>query len=136
MYDSCCILFFVTQVAEAKHEKLGGVVRKVFSRMGTIAEDGLTHPFDQATGLTKGFAFVNFLNPQDAKQAAATLNGWQLDKSHNIKVRREVAFTVLQPVRLAKDTTKKDKLSTALRSKAICFFQVASSLHSIPASCR
>lgn len=76
-----------TQVVEAKHEKLGGVVRKVFSRMGTIADDGLTHPFDEATGLTKGFAFVNFLNPQDAKQAAATLNGWQLDKSHNIKVR-------------------------------------------------
>lgn len=57
--------------------------------MGTIAEDGLTHPFDKTTGLTKGFAFVNFLNPQDAKQAAATLNGWQLDKSHNIKVRVE-----------------------------------------------
>lgn len=74
------------QVVEAKHEKLGGVVKKVFSRMGTIAEDGLMHPFDQSTGLTKGFAFVNFLNPQDAKQAAATLNGWQLDKSHNIKV--------------------------------------------------
>lgn len=64
-------------------------MRKVFSRMGTIAEDGLTHPFDKSTGLTKGFAFVNFLNPQDAKQAAATLNGWQLDKSHNIKVRVE-----------------------------------------------
>lgn len=75
-----------TQVVKAKHEKLGGVVRKIFSRMGTIAEDGLTHPFDEATQLTKGFAFVNFLNPQDAK-AAATLNGWQLDKSHNIKVR-------------------------------------------------
>lgn len=71
----------------AKHEKLGGVVRKVFSRMGTIAEDGLTHPFDPTTELTKGFAFVNFVNPQDAKQAVATLNGWQLDKSHNIKVR-------------------------------------------------
>lgn len=83
------VLLFVFQVVEAKHEKLGGVVRKVFSRMGTIAEDGLTHPFDQTTGLTKGFAFVNFLNPQDAKQAAATLNGWQLDKSHNIKVRVE-----------------------------------------------
>ncbi|CAM9114276.1 unnamed protein product [Ectocarpus fasciculatus] len=74
------------QVVEAKHEKLGGVVKKVFSRMGTIADDGLTHPFDKTTGLTKGFAFVNFLNPQDAKQAAATLNGWQLDKSHLIKV--------------------------------------------------
>lgn len=78
--------YIITQVVKAKHEKLGGVVRKVFSRTGTIAEDGLTHPFDEATELTKGFAFVNFLNPQDAKQATATLNGWQLDKSHNIKV--------------------------------------------------
>lgn len=83
-----CVLFRppYKQVVKAKHEKLGGVVRKIFSRMGVIAEDGLTHPFDEATQLTKGFAFVNFVNPQDAKQAAATLNGWQLDKSHNIKV--------------------------------------------------
>lgn len=88
-FSACCAAAAADiplQVVEAKHEKLGGVVRKVFSRMGTIAEDGLTHPFDKTTGLTKGFAFVNFLNPQDAKQAAATLNGWQLDKSHLIKV--------------------------------------------------
>lgn len=78
----------LAKVPETKHEKLGGVVRKVFSRVGTIAEDGLTHPFDGAAGLTKGFAFVNFVNPQDAKQAVATLNGWQLDKSHNIKVNK------------------------------------------------
>lgn len=56
--------------------------------MGTIAEDGLTHPFDETSELTKGFAFVNFVNPQDAAKAVATLNGWQLDKSHNIKVCR------------------------------------------------
>lgn len=76
------------QVGKEKHEKLGGVVRKIFSRAGTIAEDGLTHPFDETTKLTKGFAFVNFLTPQDAKQTVATFNGWQLDKSHNIKVRQ------------------------------------------------
>ena len=63
---------------------------KVFSRMGTIAEDGLVHPFDETTQLTKGFAFINFLNPQDAKHAVTTLNGWQLDKSHNIKVQQRV----------------------------------------------
>lgn len=73
-------------MGKEKHEKLGGVVRKIFSRAGTIAEDGLTHPFDETTKLTKGFAFVNFLTPQDAKQTVATFNGWQLDKSHNIKV--------------------------------------------------
>lgn len=107
------ILLFVPQVVEAKHEKLGGVVRKVFSRMGTIAEDGLTHPFDQTTGLTKGFAFVNFLNPQDAKQAAATLNGWQLDKSHNIKVRVEnLYFAVLESILLAKNIMKKAQEQT------------------------
>lgn len=61
-------------------------MKKIFSRTGTIAEDGLTHPFDEAKNLTKGFAFVNFVNPQDAKTAAATLNGWKLDKNHNIKV--------------------------------------------------
>lgn len=68
--------------------------------MGTIAEDGLMHPFDQTTGLTKGFAFVNFLNPQDAKQAAATLNGWQLDKSHNIKVPPNIYCSNLIPLRI------------------------------------
>lgn len=61
-------------------------MRRFFSKIGVIAEDGLTHPFDEATGLTKGFAFVNYLNPQDAKQAANTLNGWQLDKKHKVKV--------------------------------------------------
>lgn len=74
------------QVPKAKHEKLGGVIKKIFSRMGTIADDGLAHPFDEALGSTKGFAFINFVSPQDAKQAVSTLNGWQLDKSHNIKV--------------------------------------------------
>lgn len=88
----------VAQVAKVKYEKLGGVVKKVFSRMGTIAEDGLTHPFDEATQLTKGFAFVNFVNPQDAKTAAATLNGWQLDKNHNIKVGAPLrAFPFITP---------------------------------------
>lgn len=61
-------------------------MRKVISRIATIAEDGLIHPFDCTTQTTKGFAFVNFLKPQDAKQVVASLNGWQLDKSHNIKV--------------------------------------------------
>lgn len=62
------------------------MIKKIFSRMGTIADDGLAHPFDEALESTKGFAFINFVSPQDAKQAVSTLNGWQLDKSHNIKV--------------------------------------------------
>ncbi|CAM9298035.1 unnamed protein product [Ascophyllum nodosum] len=85
-FSTAVVVSNLPQVPQAKHEKLGGVVTKVFSRMGTIAEDGLVHPFDETTQLTKGFAFINFLNPQDAKHAVTTLNGWQLDKSHNIKV--------------------------------------------------
>lgn len=76
------------QVPKEKHEKLGGVVKKVFGQLGPIAEDGLTHPFDGAKGLTKGFAFVNYLQPQHAKLAVATLNGKPLDKNHKFKVKQ------------------------------------------------
>jgi hypothetical protein len=51
-----------TAYAAAKYDKLGTVLKKIFGQIGTIREGGLHMP--TANGMTKGFAFVEFLSPQ------------------------------------------------------------------------
>lgn len=51
-------------VPMAKFEKLEGVVRKIFSQIGVIKEDGLWMPIDENTQTTKGYCFIEYNTPQ------------------------------------------------------------------------
>uniref|UniRef100_A0A7S3WP66 Eukaryotic translation initiation factor 3 subunit B n=1 Tax=Strombidinopsis acuminata TaxID=141414 RepID=A0A7S3WP66_9SPIT len=72
-------------VTKEKHEKLLNVVRKFFSQVGTIIEDGLDLPVDDS-GSTLGFAFIQFSAKEEAQAAIVKANGYKLDKSHTFIV--------------------------------------------------
>lgn len=51
-------------VPKEKLEKLEGVVRKIYSQIGLIKEDGLWLPVDPATQKTLGYCFIEYNTPQ------------------------------------------------------------------------
>lgn len=53
----------VPSVPGEKFEKLSTVIRKLFGQVGNIRDNGLWMPIDEETGLSKGFAFIEFMNP-------------------------------------------------------------------------
>lgn len=51
-------------VPKEKFEKLEGVVRKIYSQIGVIKEDGLWMPIDPSTQKTLGYCFIEYNTPQ------------------------------------------------------------------------
>jgi len=51
-------------VPREKFEKLEGVVRKIYSQIGVIKEDGLWMPVDPETEKTLGYCFIEYNTPQ------------------------------------------------------------------------
>ena len=72
-------------VPKEKYDKLVNVIRKFFSQVGTIADNGLEMPQDDA-GTSKGFAFIEFSTEAEASAAISKANGYKLDKSHTFQV--------------------------------------------------
>lgn len=70
------------QVPQEKYEKLTAIVKKLAGASGCVVDGGLHHPVDNATGLSKGFAFVEYESPDQARAAREALDGYQLDKAH------------------------------------------------------
>lgn len=69
-------------VGPEKYEKLTAILTKIFSGSGRIREGGLFHPQDEGSKMSKGYAFVEYENAEQARAAQAALNGYQLDKAH------------------------------------------------------
>lgn len=51
-------------VPREKFEKLEGVLRKIYSLVGVIKENGLWMPVDPVTNMTLGYCFIEFNTPQ------------------------------------------------------------------------
>lgn len=51
-------------VPREKFEKLEGVIRKIYSQIGVIKDDGLWMPVDPHTEKTLGYCFVEYNTPQ------------------------------------------------------------------------
>jgi translation initiation factor 3 subunit B len=51
-------------VPKEKFDKLEGVVRKIYSQIGVIKEDGLWMPVDPGTHKTLGYCFIEYNTPQ------------------------------------------------------------------------
>lgn len=47
-----------------KFEKLENVIRKIYSQLGVIREDGFFMPLDPETQKTMGYCFIEFNTPQ------------------------------------------------------------------------
>ncbi|KAL3516745.1 hypothetical protein ACH5RR_023647 [Cinchona calisaya] len=69
-------------VPKEKFDKLEGVIRKIYSQIGVIKDDGLWMPVDLDTGKTLGYCFIEYNTPQEAELAKEKTNGYKLDRSH------------------------------------------------------
>uniref|UniRef100_A0A5B6Z9D4 Putative eukaryotic translation initiation factor 3 subunit B-like n=1 Tax=Davidia involucrata TaxID=16924 RepID=A0A5B6Z9D4_DAVIN len=69
-------------VPKEKFEKLEGVIRKIYSQIGVIKEDGLCMPVDSTTQKTLGYCFIEYNTPQEAELAREKTNLYKLDRAH------------------------------------------------------
>ncbi|KAF9612679.1 hypothetical protein IFM89_003154 [Coptis chinensis] len=81
-YGNVIIVDHLPCVPPEKFEKLEGVIRKIFSQIGVIKEDGLWMPVDEVTQKTLGYCFIEFNTPQEAELAKERTHGYKLDKTH------------------------------------------------------
>ncbi|KNC80840.1 hypothetical protein SARC_06821 [Sphaeroforma arctica JP610] len=79
--DNCPI------IPRDKMGKLLSVIKKTFGKVGKVV-DPIHMPFNASDGKTKGFCFVEFTNPDEARRAVQQINGFKLDKSHVFEVVR------------------------------------------------
>lgn len=52
------------QVPKEKFDKLESVIRKIYSQIGVIKENGFWMPVDPATEKTLGYCFIVYNTPQ------------------------------------------------------------------------
>ncbi|XP_071689983.1 eukaryotic translation initiation factor 3 subunit B-like [Rutidosis leptorrhynchoides] len=81
-FGSIIVVDNLPVVPKEKFEKLEGVVRKIYSQIGVIKENGLWMPVEEDTGKTKGYCFIEYNTPQEAELAKEKTNGYKLDKAH------------------------------------------------------
>jgi translation initiation factor 3 subunit B len=83
----CCIVVDnLPQVGPDRIEKLKGILLKKFTPELDKADKPAIHMPVDAKGLTKGFAFCEYLQPASAHSVAAAMNGFKLDKNHALLV--------------------------------------------------
>ncbi|KAJ3371648.1 Translation initiation factor 3 subunit b [Kappamyces sp. JEL0680] len=85
-FDNIVVVDNVPIVDSSKEEKLLNVIKKIFKSVGGIKENGIFMPKDAETTKSKGFMFIQFNTPEEAKQAIELGNGYKLDKSHILAV--------------------------------------------------
>ncbi|XP_025801980.1 eukaryotic translation initiation factor 3 subunit B-like isoform X2 [Panicum hallii] len=73
-------------VPPEKFEKLGNIIRKIFSHASAIKEGGFWMPVNADTNVTYGYCFIEYNTPQEAQLAREMGNGYKLDKSHILVV--------------------------------------------------
>ncbi|XP_076951731.1 eukaryotic translation initiation factor 3 subunit B-like [Bidens hawaiensis] len=81
-FGSIIVVDNLPVVPREKYDKLEGVVRKIYSQIGVIKENGLWMPIDEDTGKTLGYCFIEYNTPQEAELAKEKTNGYRLDRAH------------------------------------------------------
>ncbi|XP_076889765.1 eukaryotic translation initiation factor 3 subunit B-like [Bidens hawaiensis] len=81
-FGSIIVVDNLPVVPREKYDKLEGVVRKIYSQIGVIKENGLWMPVDEDTGKTLGYCFIEYNTPQEAELAKEKTNGYRLDRAH------------------------------------------------------
>ncbi|XP_056699547.1 eukaryotic translation initiation factor 3 subunit B [Spinacia oleracea] len=81
-YSNIIVVDHLPQVPKEKFDKLESVIRKIYSQIGVIKENGFWMPVDPATEKTLGYCFIVYNTPQEAELAKEKTHGYKLDKSH------------------------------------------------------
>jgi translation initiation factor 3 subunit B len=90
-FDNCVIITNLPQVPESKLEKLTKVVLKLVTKIGTVVAstdgsfDGVYMPYDTERDKTMGFCIVEYVTPDQARNAVDVLQGYKLDKNHALR---------------------------------------------------
>jgi len=79
-FGNIVVIDNIPEVGTDKYERLTKILTKIVSGVGSVSQ--LVHPVDESTGVSKGFAFVEYETPDQARSARGALDGYALDKSH------------------------------------------------------
>ncbi|XP_047529495.1 eukaryotic translation initiation factor 3 subunit B [Vanessa atalanta] len=82
-YENVIIVDGCPQVGPERLEKLQSVINKIFSKFGKIVNE--YYPTTE-TGVTTGYIFLEYSNPQNAAEAVQATNNCKLDKQHTFLV--------------------------------------------------
>lgn len=80
--ESVIVVDNVPVVGEERLEKLKAVLKKIFSKFGTISSDY----YPKEGNKTKGYIFIEYARPEFATEAVKKADGYKLDKSHTFRV--------------------------------------------------
>ncbi|CAH0723203.1 unnamed protein product, partial [Brenthis ino] len=82
-YENVIVVDGCPQVGPERLEKLQSVINKIFSKFGKIVNE--YYPTTE-TGVTTGYIFLEYSNPQNAAEAVQATNNCKLDKQHTFLV--------------------------------------------------
>ncbi|KAF8642321.1 hypothetical protein AX16_009591 [Volvariella volvacea WC 439] len=87
--DNVIVVDGVPVIDKSKLEKLLAKLSKEFSKKGVpVKPDDVFLPWDDAKGKSKGFAFIELRNVDDANLAISALHNHPFDAKHTFKVNR------------------------------------------------
>ncbi|KAG6863961.1 hypothetical protein C0993_009756, partial [Termitomyces sp. T159_Od127] len=88
-FDTTLVVDGVPVIDESKRERLLNKFCKEFGRKGvTIKPEDVYLPWNDATGKSKGYAFVDFRTVDDANLALTAVNNHPFDSKHTFKLNR------------------------------------------------
>ncbi|KAG2023374.1 PRT1p [Coprinopsis cinerea AmutBmut pab1-1] len=87
--DNTVVVDGLPVIDPSKQTKLLSKVVKEFSKRGVaVKADDIFLPWDQASGKSKGYAFIEFRNIDDANHAIAVLDRHPFDANHTFRVNK------------------------------------------------
>ncbi|KAJ7786430.1 eukaryotic translation initiation factor eIF2A-domain-containing protein [Mycena metata] len=88
-FDNMLVVDGVPVIDKSKLEKLVARICKEFSRKGvSIKPEDVYMPWNDSTGKSQGFIFIEFKNVDDANLALAAMHNHPFDAKHQFKVNR------------------------------------------------
>ncbi|KAH8096621.1 translation initiation factor eIF-3b [Cristinia sonorae] len=87
--DNVVVVDGVPVIDKSKVEKLLAKIAKEFSKKGShVKTDDMFIPWDEKTGKSKGFLFLDFKTAEDAAFAIAAMHGHPFDSKHRFYLNR------------------------------------------------
>jgi len=80
--DAVIVVDNLPVIGNERLPKLKGVLKKIFSKFGEINSD--FYPIENDK--TKGYGFIEYVDPENAISAVKSADGYKLDKSHTFRV--------------------------------------------------
>ncbi|KAG5362951.1 Eukaryotic translation initiation factor 3 subunit B [Yarrowia sp. B02] len=87
-FESFIVVDGAPVIPQAKQGALANVMKKFFGAVGKIKEDGIFIPFDEATGKSTGFVFIEYETGEMAAAAVKSFHNKQFDKNHKLLVNK------------------------------------------------